>query len=100
VIHAPKVFMLTISPTVQSLTLPAEVLCAGAVIIAHEFQPVDIVGGEFIDYFPMDNGNVGFYVGDVSGKGLPAPPWQWEFFAACTKPTRRRATSYRRSTDA
>src|SRR4029077_19220112 len=40
--------------------------------IAHEFQPVDIVGGDFVDYFLMDNGNVGFYVGDVSGKGLPA----------------------------
>ena len=52
--------------------LPAEVLCAGPVIIAHEFQPVDIVGGDFVDYFSMDNGNVGFYVGDVSGKGLPA----------------------------
>jgi serine phosphatase RsbU (regulator of sigma subunit) len=43
--------------------LPAEVLCAGPVIITHEFQPVDIVGGDFVDYFPMDNGNVGFYVG-------------------------------------
>jgi sigma-B regulation protein RsbU (phosphoserine phosphatase) len=57
---------------VQSLMLPAEVLCAGPIIIAHEFQPVDIVGGDFVDYFSMDNGNVGFYVGDVSGKGLPA----------------------------
>jgi len=57
---------------VQSLMLPAEVLCSGPVIIAHEFQPVDIVGGDFVDYFLMDNGNVGFYVGDVSGKGLPA----------------------------
>jgi len=56
----------------KSLMLPAEVLCAGPVIIAHEFQPVDIVGGDFVDYFSMDNGNVGFYVGDVSGKGLPA----------------------------
>jgi sigma-B regulation protein RsbU (phosphoserine phosphatase) len=91
VIHAPKGFMLTISPAVeahaierlrqeeleearavQSLMLPAEVLCVGLATIAHEFQPVDIVGGDFVDYFPMDNGNVGFYVGDVSGKGLPA----------------------------
>jgi phosphoserine phosphatase RsbU/P len=57
---------------VQSLMLPAEVLCAGPITIAHEFHPVDIVGGDFVDYFLMDNGNVGFYVGDVSGKGLPA----------------------------
>jgi hypothetical protein len=45
---------------VQSLMLPAEVLCAGPAIIAHEFQPVDIVGGDFVDYFSMDNGNLGF----------------------------------------
>jgi serine phosphatase RsbU (regulator of sigma subunit) len=43
--------------------LPAEVLCAAPVIIPHEFQPVDIVGGDFVDYFPTDNVNVGFYVG-------------------------------------
>ena len=40
--------------------LPAEVLCAGPVIITHEFQPVDIVGGDFVDYFPMDNGTWDF----------------------------------------
>jgi phosphoserine phosphatase RsbU/P len=57
---------------VQSLMLPAEVLIAGPVTIAHEFEPVDIVGGDFVDYFLMDNGHVAFYVGDVSGKGLPA----------------------------
>ena len=57
---------------VQSLMLPSEVLCAGPATIAHEFLPVDVVGGDFVDYFLMDNGNVGFYVGDVSGKGLPA----------------------------
>jgi serine phosphatase RsbU (regulator of sigma subunit) len=51
--------------------LPAE-SCAGPAIIAREFQPVDIVGGDFIDYFSMENGNVAFYVGDVSGQGLLA----------------------------
>jgi phosphoserine phosphatase RsbU/P len=57
---------------VQSLMLPAEVLIAGPVTIAHQLEPVNIVGGDFVDYFLMDNGNVAFYVGDVSGKGLPA----------------------------
>src|SRR6202140_2808267 len=88
---------------VQSLMLPAEVLCAGPVTIAHEFEPVDIVGGDFVDYFLMDNGNMGFYVGDVSGKGCPprcTPLWRWEFWVACTKPASRRAKSYRRSTNA
>ena len=64
--------MLTILRAVQSLMLHAEVLCAGPLIIAHQFEPVDIVSGDFVDYFLMDNGDMGFYVGDVSGKGLPA----------------------------
>jgi sigma-B regulation protein RsbU (phosphoserine phosphatase) len=58
--------------TIQNLMLPAEVLYAGPVTVAHEIKPVDIVGGDFVDYFQMDNGYVAFYVGDVSGKGLPA----------------------------
>ena len=57
---------------VQNLMLPAEVLYAGPITIAHEFEPMDTVGGDFLDYFSMSNGDVGFYVGDVSGKGLPA----------------------------
>lgn len=57
---------------IQSVMLPADVLRAGLVTIAHEFQPVDIVGGDFVDYFQLADGSVGFYVGDVFGKGLPA----------------------------
>ncbi len=57
---------------IQSVMLPPGALQAGAVTIAHKFQPVDIVGGDFLDYFELADGSVGFYLGDVSGKGLPA----------------------------
>lgn len=57
---------------IQRLMLPPEILRAGPVTVAHQFQPVDIVGGDFLDCFKMGNGTVRFYVGDVSGKGLPA----------------------------
>ena len=57
---------------IQSVMLPPDVLRAGRVTIAHEFQPVEAVGGDFVDYFQLADGSVGFYVGDVSGKGLPA----------------------------
>ncbi len=57
---------------IQSVMLPADVLRAGSVTVAHEFQPVDTVGGDFLDYFQLPDSSVGFYVGDVSGKGLPA----------------------------
>jgi len=40
--------------------------------ISHEFQPIAAVGGDFLDYFQLSDGTVGLYLGDVSGKGLPA----------------------------
>jgi sigma-B regulation protein RsbU (phosphoserine phosphatase) len=52
--------------------LPAESLRAGAVMISHEFQPLAAVGGDFLDYFELTDKSVGLYLGDVSGKGLPA----------------------------
>jgi sigma-B regulation protein RsbU (phosphoserine phosphatase) len=57
---------------IQSVMLPAESLRAGAVMITHEFQPIAAVGGDFLDYFELTDETVGLYLGDVSGKGLPA----------------------------
>jgi serine phosphatase RsbU (regulator of sigma subunit) len=57
---------------IQRVLLPQEMLRASPVTVAHQFEPVDIVGGDFLDYFQLGDGPVGFYVGDVSGKGLPA----------------------------
>lgn len=57
---------------IQSVMLPADVLRVGQVTVAYEFQPVETVGGDFLDYFQLPDSSVGFYVGDVSGKGLPA----------------------------
>src|SRR5713226_5626456 len=57
---------------IQSVMLPAESLRSGAVMISHEFQPIAAVGGDFLDYFELTDKSVGLYLGDVSGKGLPA----------------------------
>jgi phosphoserine phosphatase RsbU/P len=57
---------------IQSVMLPAESLRADAVRISHEFQPIAAVGGNFLDYFELTDKSVGLYLGDVSGKGLPA----------------------------
>jgi len=57
---------------VQRVMLPAESPRAGAVMISHEFRPVAAVGGDFLGYFELTDGSVGLYLGDVSGKGLPA----------------------------
>ena len=56
----------------QSALLPAESVRAGKVKISHAFQPIAEVGGDFLDYFELTDGTIGLYVGDVSGKGLPA----------------------------
>jgi sigma-B regulation protein RsbU (phosphoserine phosphatase) len=57
---------------IQSVMLPTESLSSGAVTISHEFQPIAAVGGDFLDYFELTDKSVGLYLGDVSGKGLPA----------------------------
>jgi hypothetical protein len=57
---------------IESVMLPAESLRAGAVTIGHQFQPIAAVGGDFLDYFELTDGSIGLYLGDVSGKGLPA----------------------------
>jgi phosphoserine phosphatase RsbU/P len=58
--------------SIQNSMLPAESLRSGRVRISHAFQPVADVGGDFLDYFELSDGSVGLYLGDVSGKGLPA----------------------------
>lgn len=58
--------------SIQNVMLPNEALRAGSVKISHAFQPVTEVGGDFLDYFQLADGCVGLYLGDVSGKGLPA----------------------------
>src|SRR5947209_11457451 len=57
---------------IQSVMLPEQALHTGSVRISHEFQPISAVGGDFLDYFQLSDGTIGLYLGDVSGKGLPA----------------------------
>ena len=57
---------------IQSVMLPAHPLREGSVTISHEFQPVTEVGGDYLDYFALTDGMIGLYIGDASGKGLPA----------------------------
>src|SRR5438034_1136144 len=44
----------------------ASATCAAASV------PCRAVGGDFYDYIDLPNGNFGFLVGDVAGKGSPA----------------------------
>jgi phosphoserine phosphatase RsbU/P len=51
--------------------------------------PARAVGGDFYDYFTLDDGRLGLVIGDVSGKGMPAA-----LFMAVTR-TLLRATALR-----
>lgn len=57
---------------IQNAMLPGESLQTAEVEVSHGFQPYEQVGGDFLDYFTLSDGSVGLYIGDVSGKGLPA----------------------------
>jgi serine phosphatase RsbU (regulator of sigma subunit) len=57
---------------IQGAGRPSQPLHTPNVIVSHEFQPVTEVGGDYLDYFTLSDDNIGLYIGDLSGKGLPA----------------------------
>jgi len=57
---------------IQSSLLPTRGLCHESVEIAFRFMPFSEVGGDFVDFFPLPDGFIGLYLGDVVGKGLAA----------------------------
>ncbi len=57
---------------IQSSLIPSRTLCHRSIEIAFRFTPFFHVGGDFVDFFPLPDGLLGLYVGDVVGKGLPA----------------------------
>lgn len=40
--------------------------------IAFYFKPMEIIGGDFFEFFLFDNGDIGVFISDVSGHGVPA----------------------------
>jgi sigma-B regulation protein RsbU (phosphoserine phosphatase) len=57
-------------------------------------EPAREVGGDLYDFFRTENGSLGFLVGDVSGKGMPAA-----LFMAHTKSLIRLAAELMRGSD-
>ena len=57
---------------IQQGMFPPETLAIGSVMMAHKVVPMTEVGGDFLDYFALSDATLGLYLGDVSGKGLPA----------------------------
>lgn len=66
-------YELEIALTIQSKILPRinEVKFEDIEISALT-SPAEEIGGDFYDFFPLDNDIMAFVIGDVSGKGIPA----------------------------
>jgi phosphoserine phosphatase RsbU/P len=56
----------------QKLLLPREPLRGPHFEITYLVRTYTEVGGDFLDYFWLDDAKLGIYMGDVVGKGLPA----------------------------
>jgi len=57
---------------IQQASLPKEVPQLEGWEISPYYQPAREVGGDFYDYFDLEDGRVGVVVGDATGKGMPA----------------------------
>src|SRR3712207_4676784 len=63
---------LRVARTIQQASLPKEVPKLEGWQITPFYQPAREVGGDFYEFFELDDGRVGFAVGDATGKGVPA----------------------------
>jgi len=63
---------LRLASRIQSDLLPKEPPKIAGYDIAGRSIPAQMVGGDYFDFIPMDDGRLALCLGDVSGKGLPA----------------------------
>lgn len=63
---------LEVAREVQKKLIPDQAPTIKNLDIAYSFIPAFEVGGDYIDYFQLDEDNFGFIVADVSGKGISA----------------------------
>jgi len=63
---------LRVARSIQQASLPKDVPTLEGWQIAPYYQPAREVGGDFYDFFELDDGRMGLAVGDATGKGVPA----------------------------
>ena len=63
---------LEVAKEIQLNTLPNEITTSEDIEIVAELKAAKEVGGDFYDYFNIDNDHIAILIGDVSGKGIPA----------------------------
>jgi len=80
---------LQIATRVQRSFLPGERLDSDGTHIHATMHTAREVGGDFYDFFPLDEDRVGIVIGDVVGKGVPA-----SLFMAVTRTVIRATARY------
>ena len=63
---------LEVAKGIQEAALPKAVPTLEGWRITPYYRPAPEVGGDFYDFFELENGRVGLTVGDATGKGMPA----------------------------
>src|SRR5215208_7519413 len=63
---------LQVARSIQQASLPKEIPELKGWQITPFYQPAREVGGDFYDFFELDDGRLGLVVGDATGKGVPA----------------------------
>lgn len=63
---------LAIAQEIQRALLPQPNRILPYVIACSQNFPCHQIGGDYFDYFNLEDGRFGFVVGDVAGKGMPA----------------------------
>jgi serine phosphatase RsbU (regulator of sigma subunit) len=63
---------LRVARSIQQASLPMEVPELQGWQITPYYQPAREVGGDFYDFFDLEDGRIGVAVGDATGKGIPA----------------------------
>ena len=71
---------LDIAGRVQDYIQPGKAGVFKGCTIGAQIVPTRSIGGDFLDFFPIDHNRIGLLIGDVSGKGIPAA-----LFMAMTK---------------
>jgi sigma-B regulation protein RsbU (phosphoserine phosphatase) len=63
---------LEIAREVQERLFPQEAPETAGLDYAGQCRPAATIGGDYYDFLPLLGGRIGFAIGDVSGKGIPA----------------------------
>ena len=80
---------LDIANRIQKSILPKESIENSYFNIYGVSRPAKEVGGDFFDYYQIDNDNLVIVIGDASGKGIPAA-----LFAVITQSSIKQTTNY------